>query len=124
MRLSSGDSWLSWSAPGVAPVARYPGKGSSLVRTGDRNDPSRVFQFMSTNQVLFPIATMARVLGVSTAGYYAWRSRPPSARSISDATRAVSRGAYGAPRVYAESTLAAFSGFAGWSIRSRALPQR
>ena len=26
---------------------------------------------MSTNQACFPIATMARVLGVSKAGYYA-----------------------------------------------------
>ena len=29
---------------------------------------------MSANQAFFAIATMARVLGVSTAGYYAWRS--------------------------------------------------
>ena len=65
---------------------------------------------MSANQAFFPIATMARVLGVSTAGYYAWRSRPPSARSIADAAllkqvrtiHAVSRGTYGAPRVHAE----------------------
>jgi putative transposase len=65
---------------------------------------------MSANQALFPIATMARVLGVSTAGYYAWRSRPPSARCIADdallkqvrTIHAVSRGTYGAPRVHAE----------------------
>ena len=40
---------------------------------------------MSANQAFFAIATMARVLGVSTAGYYAWRSRLPSARAIADA---------------------------------------
>jgi putative transposase len=65
---------------------------------------------MSANQAHFPIATMARVLGVSTAGYYAWRSRPPSARAVADAgllrqvrtIHAVSRGTYGAPRVHAE----------------------
>ena len=50
---------------------------------------------------------MARVLGVSSAGYYAWRS---CARSIADdallkrvrTIHAVSRGTYGAPRVHAE----------------------
>src|SRR6202022_2363053 len=84
--------------------------GSGLVRTGDRGDPIRVFPFMSANQAFFPIATMARVLGVSTAGYYAWRSCLPSARAIADdallrrvrTIHAVSRGTYGAPRVHAE----------------------
>jgi putative transposase len=59
---------------------------------------------MSANQALFPIAAMARVLGVSTAGYYAWRSRPPSTRATADEAllkrvrtiHAVSRGTYGA----------------------------
>src|SRR5438128_9386042 len=96
--------------PATAPGARYPGKGSGLVRTGDRGDPIRVFQFMSANQAFFPISTMAGVLGVSTAGYYAWRSRRPSARAIADdallrrvrTIHAVSRGTYGAPRVHAE----------------------
>jgi putative transposase len=65
---------------------------------------------MSANQAFFAIATMARVLGVSTVGYYAWRSRLPSARAIADdallrrvrTIHAVSRGTYGAPRVHAE----------------------
>jgi putative transposase len=39
---------------------------------------------MSANQASFPIALMARVLGVSKAGYYAWLSRPPSARALAD----------------------------------------
>jgi hypothetical protein len=64
---------------------------------------------MSANQAFFAIATMARVLGVSTAGYYAWRSRLPSARAIADdalrrrvrTIHAVSRGTYGAPRGHA-----------------------
>ena len=60
---------------------------------------------MSANQAFFPIAPMARVLGVPTAGYYAWRSRLPSARAIADdallrrvrTIHAVARGTYGAP---------------------------
>ena len=65
---------------------------------------------MSTNQARFRVATMARVLGVSTSGYYAWRQRPPSVRAQADAdltvrVRAIhddSRGTYGAPRIHAE----------------------
>ena len=40
---------------------------------------------MSANQARFPIAIMARVLGVSKAGYYAWAKRPPSDRARADA---------------------------------------
>lgn len=32
----------------------------------------------------FPISLMCRHLNVSRAGYYAWRSRPPSARDRAD----------------------------------------
>jgi len=53
---------------------------------------------------------MARVLGVSEAGYYAWRQRPLSAHAVADAAllkrvrtiHASSRETYGAPRVHAE----------------------
>jgi putative transposase len=53
---------------------------------------------------------MARVLGVSVSGYYAWRSRPASAHAASDAAllrrirmiHTASHGTYGAPRVHAE----------------------
>jgi putative transposase len=65
---------------------------------------------MSANQAAFPIAAMARVLGVSEAGYHAWRQRLPSAHAVADAAllkrvRTVhtsSRETYGAPRVHAE----------------------
>jgi putative transposase len=65
---------------------------------------------MSANRATFPIATMARVLGVSKAGYYAWPHRPPSAHAEADAAllqrirtvHAGSRETYGAPRVHAE----------------------
>ena len=39
---------------------------------------------MSANQATFPIATMARVLGVSEAGYHAWRKRPPCQHEVAD----------------------------------------
>jgi hypothetical protein len=40
---------------------------------------------MSANQASFPIAAMARVLGVSKAGYYAWLQRPASAHAAANA---------------------------------------
>jgi putative transposase len=56
------------------------------------------------------VATLCRVLGISTSGYWAWCSRTPSARTLSDrrlleriaAIHQTSRGTYGAPRVHAE----------------------
>ena len=65
---------------------------------------------MSAHQAEFSITTMARVLGVSPSGYYAWRSRPASAHDSADATllrrirtiHAASHGTYGTPRVHAE----------------------
>jgi len=65
---------------------------------------------VKANQALFRVVRMCRVLGRSLSGYYAWRSRPPSARAREDAAlteriRAIherSRGTYGAPRIHAE----------------------
>ncbi len=59
---------------------------------------------------MYPIATMCRVLDVSTSGYYAWLNRPPSPRAQRDAELPqriasifeASRQTYGAPRVHAE----------------------
>jgi transposase InsO family protein len=56
------------------------------------------------------VAVACRVLAVSTAGYYEWRDRAPSARAVADQAlseqivkiHAMSRGSYGAPRVHAE----------------------
>ena len=65
---------------------------------------------MSASQAAFPVLVMARVLGVSKAGFYAWQQRPPSARAQGDAVllqrirtiHATSRQTYGARRVHAE----------------------
>jgi putative transposase len=56
------------------------------------------------------IVMLCRVLRVSCSGYYAWRTREPSARAREDAVLAArigtihheSRATYGAPRVHAE----------------------
>ena len=65
---------------------------------------------MSDHQADYPIATMCRVLGVSSSGYHAWVKRRPSQRAETDAVliaaihaaHTASRGTYGAPRVHAE----------------------
>lgn len=57
-----------------------------------------------------PVTALCEALEVSTAGYYAWRGRAPSARATADRTLleairriyADSRETYGSPRVHAE----------------------
>ena len=59
---------------------------------------------------MHPTATMCRVLEVSPSGYYARRTRPPSARALANAELSArivaihqrSRATYGAPRIQAE----------------------
>jgi len=68
------------------------------------------YRFIAAAAGRRPVALSCRVLGVSRAGYYAWRGRPPAARARADAalTAAIhrihtkSRGTYGSPRVHAE----------------------
>jgi len=65
---------------------------------------------MTANQAIYPIETMAKTLGVSRSGFYAWNSREPSARSVADGDliervgkiHAASKETYGAPRIHAE----------------------
>jgi len=68
------------------------------------------FRFIAAEQASHSVATLCRVLGVSTSGYYAWRKRPPCERARRDdeltgrirAIHSESRATYGAPRVRAE----------------------
>jgi putative transposase len=68
------------------------------------------FRFIEDRRADYPVTIMCDVLGVSPAGYYAWRARPESRRSVAnrdlvDDIKRVHRdtsGRYGSPRVYAE----------------------
>jgi hypothetical protein len=70
------------------------------------------FAFIDAEKALFPVAFMCERLGVSRAGYYAWRARQgnPTARMVADVEltatireiHAASRGTYGAARVTAD----------------------
>ena len=65
---------------------------------------------MRANRATFSVARMCRVLGLSTSGYYAWLTRPPSARAAANEKllrrmrqiHAFSRHTYGRPRMLAE----------------------
>jgi len=67
------------------------------------------FCFIEDHRDAYPVRVLCDVLEVSPAGYYAWRSRPPSGRSAANgelvmAIRQVhqdSGGRYGSPRVHA-----------------------
>ena len=58
----------------------------------------------------YPVALMCRQLDVSKSGFYAWRSRPESARSkenkvlVAEIERLheASRKTYGSPRIHAD----------------------
>jgi putative transposase len=68
------------------------------------------FRFVEQEKARYPIRILCWALGVSPSGYYAWRSRGPSARELSNATLATeisrfharSRGTYGVPRIWAD----------------------
>lgn len=68
------------------------------------------FAFIDAEKATFPIAMSCAVLGVSRAGFYAWRTRPPAARTLADQRVALAVAAifteykrrYGSPRVQRE----------------------
>jgi putative transposase len=68
------------------------------------------FRLIDAKKSQHPVSLLCSVLGVSRAGYYAWKGRPPSARKRRDgelldaiaAIHAESNGTYGWPRIHAE----------------------
>ena len=68
------------------------------------------FRFIEDRRADYPVTILCDVLGVSPAGYYAWRSRPESRRSAAnrhliDDIKRVHRdthGRYGSPRIHVE----------------------
>jgi putative transposase len=72
------------------------------------------FRLIDEESTRYDVSLLARTLGVSRAGYYAWKTRPPSRRALADKqlTGTIceiyeqTSGIYGAPRVHAELRLA------------------
>jgi putative transposase len=68
------------------------------------------FRLIDQEKAHHAVSLLCRVLGVSRAGFYAFKSRPPSARTVADQALTVqiraiherSRATYGAPRIHAE----------------------
>jgi putative transposase len=69
-----------------------------------------IFSFIQAHQEVWPVTVLCDTLGVSPAGFYAWRLRPPSAQQQRRDALLVEIGAvhaevkerYGSPRIHAE----------------------
>src|SRR5579885_1511226 len=92
--------------PAAAGGARHPKKSYGALRPGG----AVTFTFIDEHKGQWPVALLCDALGVSTAGYYAWRDRPASARQQRQdallveirAIHAEVKARYGSPRVHAE----------------------
>ena len=68
------------------------------------------FRCIAAEKAHHPVPALCRVLRVSTSGFYAWTTRPPSDQARADralttrirSVHQASRGIYGAPRIHAE----------------------
>ena len=66
------------------------------------------FEFIFSNEMNWPVSEMCAALKVTRQGYYAWKSRPPSAHAMLDEeladmisqVRARVRNIYGAPKTF------------------------
>ena len=69
-----------------------------------------IYQFVDAHRAEYPVTRLCRTLGVSPSGYYAWRRRLPSARTLANHRllthmRLIHREVhetYGSPRMHAE----------------------
>ena len=67
------------------------------------------FRLIEDQREAFPVRVMCDVMGVSPAGYYAWRGRPESPRKAANRVllaeirrvHLAHRGLYDAPRIHA-----------------------
>ena len=67
------------------------------------------FRLIEDQRDTFPVRVVCDVMGVSPAGYYAWRGRPESPRKVANRAllteirrvHTTHRGRYGAPRIHA-----------------------
>jgi putative transposase len=68
------------------------------------------FRLIDAKRAQHPVSLLCSVLGVSRAGYYAWKQRSPSSRAVRDVElgeqigqiHRESKGTYGWPRIHAE----------------------
>jgi putative transposase len=68
------------------------------------------FAWIDAEKACYPVTRLCKTLGVSPAGFYAWRHRRPSPRAVEDGrltalvhvAYTVGRSYYGSPRVYRE----------------------
>ncbi|MXZ60602.1 MAG: IS3 family transposase [Acidobacteria bacterium] len=94
--------------------AAIPGSETAPIRSDEGPlgavDHEVVYRFIDLHRGEHRVATMARVLGVSRSGYYAWKTRPLSSRARADellkkeisSVHARHHGAYGAPRIHGD----------------------
>ena len=131
----SGASLSHGSSGGVPRTepAEVPGEGSIPTRSEVASslpssdsplcivDHEVIYRFIDTYKAQHRIATMARILGVSRSGYYAWKTRPLSCRAQADevlkkeirSVHACHHGRYGAPRIHGELQRQ------GWKVSSK-----
>src|SRR5207253_594821 len=91
-------------APGGG--ARHPKKSHGVLRRPDE----LTFAWIEERKGQWPVAQLCLALGVSRSGFYAWRSREPSAAEVRReelteevaAIHAEVKGRYGSPRIHAE----------------------